>query len=41
LGKEVVIATVVSIIIGISILTAVYVMVSAVVKDSKKNLSNR
>jgi len=39
-GKEIVIATVVSIILGISILTAVYVIVSAVVKDSKRKLTD-
>jgi len=38
LGKEVIIATIVSIILGIGILAVVYLMVSIVVKDSKRKL---
>ena len=36
--KEVIIATIVSIILGIGILAVVYLMVSIVVKDSKRKL---
>jgi len=38
-NKEVIIATTVAIILGVSILGSVYAMVSAVVKDSKRKLS--
>ena len=37
--KEVIIATIVAIILGVSVLGSVYAMVSAVAKDSKRKLS--